>query len=289
MSNLIFVEINGKNQGLISKGATSPESIGNAYVHNHDNEILAQSFKYGFSNPTNAENRRTMGQGRSKPFVFSKMIDKSSPLLYQSLTQGETLTNVVLKAYRTSYLGKKENFLKISLVDAKILYINLDNHKETIYLSYKTMEIEHVIANTISKVEWKNGPLVFDKEMFDRIVFNAKENYKVTNDYLEELVPYLGNLGEVAAFAVYKTLYNNDFNKKHMFIKNPVMSNSDFALQIWNEEKGKTRFKSSTSRRAKTLLRKVMIPATIAAFVFETGVAVGSVLNATYDELTEGF
>ena len=61
MSNLIFVEINGKNQGLISKGATSPESIGNAYVHKHDNEILAQSFKYGFSNPTNAENRRTMG------------------------------------------------------------------------------------------------------------------------------------------------------------------------------------------------------------------------------------
>ncbi len=102
------------------------------------------------------------------------------------------------------------------------------------------------------------------------------------------MVHDFGNAGEMASFWLYKTLYNNDFNKKHMFIKNPVMSKSDFALQIWNDEKGKTRSKSSISRQAENLFKKVMIPAIIASFVFETGVAVGSILNATYDEITEG-
>ena len=106
--NNIFIKITGATQGLISHGATSPESIGACAIHGHDDEIVLKAFQYGASNSVHKNNGRSTGLGMSKPFVITKTIDKSSPLLYQALSTGETLTEMVLKAYRTAYNGKHE-------------------------------------------------------------------------------------------------------------------------------------------------------------------------------------
>jgi len=284
MSN-IFATIKGSYQGLISHGATTPESIGSCHVHNHEDEILVKSFKYGGSNPIHEGTGRPLGQGRSKPFVLVKYIDKSTPLLLNAISNTEKFPEILVKTYQTAYNGKHEHYLTIRLKDAIIIHINHNNSTESIYFSYKTMTIEHIQASTVAEVLWKNAPLVLDKATRDRVAKRAEDNFRQTNDKLEEWVYDLGNLGEIASYALLKMLYNNDFNKKHRFIKNPLMSNSDFISKVWREESGKTRFKTPMSGRGKMFLRKVMFPAIIASFFFETGVMIGSYTDAYYDEL----
>lgn len=288
--NNIFLSIKGSSQGLISDGVATSESVGNNHVHNHENEILVKSFRFGASNYVNARSGRFLGQGRNKPLVITKMTDKSSPLLFNAITKGETLPEVVLQAYRTAYNGKHEHYLSITLKDALIVNIDTastveNNLVETIYFAYKEITFEHVTASTISQSEWKNGTLVFDKAMLDRIIKRAEDNYKNTNDILEDMTYDISNAGKIAAYAIFKKLYNNDFNKKHRFIKNPLMSKIDFATDVWNEKSGKTRFKTSNGTKGSKLFRKVIFPAMVASFFFETGVAIGSFLDASVEEI----
>lgn len=285
MSSSIFATIKGSSQGLISHGATTPESIGNCHVHNHEDEILVKSFQYGASNPIHVGSGQPLGQGNSKPFVLIKQIDKSTPLLLNAISTTETLPEILVKSYRTAYNGKHEHYLTVRLKDAIITHIDHNNSKESVYFSYKTMMIEHVQASTVAEVLWKSAPVVLDKVTQDRIAKRAESYFNQTNDKLEDWAYDLGNLGEMASYALFKMLYNNDFNKRHRFIKNPLMSNTDFISKIWREENGKTRFKTPISGRAKMFLRKVMFPAIIASFFFETGVMLGSYTNAYYDEL----
>ncbi|MDY0121922.1 MAG: type VI secretion system tube protein TssD [Sulfurimonas sp.] len=288
--NNIFMSIKGSSQGLISQGATSPKSIGNCHVHNHKDEILVKSFRFGASNAVHAGSGKVLGEGRSKPLVITKMTDKSSPLLFNAAAKNETLPEVVLKAYRIAYNGKHEHYLTVTLKDALIANIDINstienNLIETIYFVYKEITFEHVVASTVSQSKWKNGTLVFDKAMLDRIIKRAENNYKNTNDILEGITYDVSNAGKIVAYGVFKKLYNNDFNKKHRFIKNPLMSKVDFAADIWNEKRGGTRFKTSTGAKGSKLLRKVIYPAMVASFFFETGVAIGSFLDASAEEI----
>ncbi len=40
MADIIYLTLNGNNQGLISAGCSSYDSIGNRYQNNHSDEIL---------------------------------------------------------------------------------------------------------------------------------------------------------------------------------------------------------------------------------------------------------
>ncbi|TFT50849.1 type VI secretion system tube protein Hcp [Proteus mirabilis] len=44
MANIIYLNIKGNNQGLISKGCSSFDSIGNKYQSGHEDEILVYEF-----------------------------------------------------------------------------------------------------------------------------------------------------------------------------------------------------------------------------------------------------
>ena len=51
----MYLTINGVEQGLISKGASSAESLGSHYKrgHGHEDAISISGFSYGGSNPIN--------------------------------------------------------------------------------------------------------------------------------------------------------------------------------------------------------------------------------------------
>jgi type VI secretion system secreted protein Hcp len=162
MQNSIFMTVKGSTQGLISEGAFTPESVGNIYQNGHENEIFINSYDYGASTPVNRSSGQPMGQRTHDFLNILKLVDKSSPLLFEAHNKGETLTYVELKAYRISYLGKQEHFYTIALEDARIVNLNSSSSlgmepTEIISFSYRKIELRHEIASTSSSDDIRVG------------------------------------------------------------------------------------------------------------------------------------
>ncbi|ETS32425.1 type VI secretion system effector, Hcp1 family [Photorhabdus khanii NC19] len=88
MSNLIYATIKGKNQGLISAGCSTFDSIGNKYQENHRDQILVYSATHSLTRVQHVSHH---------PFNIIKPIDKSSPLLGLAISNNEELHQKVLK------------------------------------------------------------------------------------------------------------------------------------------------------------------------------------------------
>ena len=169
MNNPIFISIKGSTQGLITEGAFTAESIGNSYQRGHENEALVKAFNHNIKIPRDPQSGQPSGQRVHEPFLITKLIDKSSPLLYNALTKGETLPTVELKWYRTSYAGKPEHYFSIILEDAVIVNIDmfmdmeLDANKsqvsplEVISFAYRKITWRHEVASTSGEDDWRIG------------------------------------------------------------------------------------------------------------------------------------
>ena len=282
MKQLCFMSINGSSQGLISEGAGSNTSIGDKHIEGHENEILVLFFKYGAANPAHAGSGALLGKGRSKPFVIRKLIDKSSPLLSQALSNGETLPQITLKAYRTAYNGKYEHYLTVELIDAHIVDIDCANQNETIYFTYKTININHVPASTMSKSTWKYTPVIYDGPLIDRLVQRTIDNFTTTNRELYKAGAGVLNAGTVLVGTLSVHLSNKIFNQKHIFIKNPEAGLIAF---IYHELFIKKKFKVSFATTAEQALIRVLYPMIRTTILFELGVGIGSALDAAGTEL----
>ncbi|QFR48944.1 Hcp family type VI secretion system effector [Sulfurimonas lithotrophica] len=169
MNNPIFISIEGSTQGLMTEGAFTPESVGNSYQEGHENEALVKEFKHTIKVPRDPQSGQPSGQRIHEPLIVSKLFDKSSPLLYNALTKGETLKNVEMKWYRTSYEGKPEHYFTMVLEDAVIVNISsdmgLEDNKTTsqiapmekVSFAYRKITWRHEIASTSGEDDWRLG------------------------------------------------------------------------------------------------------------------------------------
>ena len=169
MDNPIFMSIEGSTQGKITEGAFTPESVGNIYQDGHENETMVKAFSHNINIPRNTTTGQPTGQRTHNPMIITKMFDKSSPLLFNALTKGETLTNVEVKWYRTSYAGKPEHFYSIVLEDAVIVDIEsyLESQEvassnqvtplERVSFSYRKISWRHETASTSGEDDWRVG------------------------------------------------------------------------------------------------------------------------------------
>ncbi len=57
MAQPAYIKIEGSTQGLISSGASTPESIGNRYQLGHEDEIMAQEVAHIVTVPTDPQNK----------------------------------------------------------------------------------------------------------------------------------------------------------------------------------------------------------------------------------------
>lgn len=161
----MYLTINGVEQGLISKGASSAESLGSHYKrgHGHEDAISISGFSYGGSNPINTASGVSNGQSHSNAFGITKMVDKSSPLLHNAMKNGEPLSSVELKCYRTSYSGQPEHYYTIHLKHARVVVIDtfmaLESSEllEHVYFSYHHISIVHERCGTIHKSNWQHS------------------------------------------------------------------------------------------------------------------------------------
>ena len=78
MGKFNLFNIRRKNQGLISSSCGTRESIGNKYQLGRENQIFIYSVQHLFTKDLNAQHH---------PVVFTKPVDRSSPLLAQSIME----------------------------------------------------------------------------------------------------------------------------------------------------------------------------------------------------------
>ncbi|WP_413483176.1 Hcp family type VI secretion system effector [Morganella psychrotolerans] len=154
MANIIYLAVTGNKQGLISRGASTTDSIGNKYQAGHEDEILIFELSSNIS----------MNQNVSfQPVDIRKPIDKSSPLLAQALTNNEILT-CDFSFYRTAMSGGMELYYKIKLTGASLVSLNCfypnsvthndSQPEESISIRFKSVTREHVMAGTSSYSIW---------------------------------------------------------------------------------------------------------------------------------------
>ena len=162
-----FISIHGQNQGHITKGAFTSDSVGNVYVEGHEDEILAQAIDHQITTPTDPQSGQPTGQRVHKPLIFTSALCKASPMLYQALATGEMLPIVEVKWFRTSGDGKLEHFFTTKLEDATVVEIDTvlphaqdtDNANYTqlikTSLAYRKVSWSHVVAGTEASDDWR--------------------------------------------------------------------------------------------------------------------------------------
>ena len=162
-----YLTIEGSNQGAITKGTFTQESVGNVYQEGHEDEILVEAFSHQVTIPTDPQSGQPSGQRSHRPLVITKVFDKSSPLLYSALTSGEKMTKCQLRFFRTSPDGKQEHYYTIELEDAIIVDIraympncqdpNLAHftNLEDVAFTYRKITWTHEAAGTSGSDDWR--------------------------------------------------------------------------------------------------------------------------------------
>ncbi|EBA7185966.1 type VI secretion system tube protein Hcp [Salmonella enterica] len=144
MSDLVYLRITGERQGNISSGCGTYESVGNRWQVGHEDEIFVFSLVDTLTSTGNGLNLQGLN--------FCKLIDKSSPLFCNAITQNERLY-IEIDLYRINKTGRWERYYYIQLRNASVADIrtsfthnNLDT--ESITVTYEYIVCKHLIANT---------------------------------------------------------------------------------------------------------------------------------------------
>ncbi|WP_288845630.1 type VI secretion system tube protein TssD [uncultured Citrobacter sp.] len=144
MGDLVYLKITGEKQGNISSGCGMYESVGNRWQVGHEDEIFVFSLANTLTSTGNGLNLQGLN--------FCKLIDKSTPLFCNAITQNERLY-IEVDLYRINKTGHWERYYYIQLRNVSVVNIrtsvahnNLDT--ESITVTYEYIVCKHLIANT---------------------------------------------------------------------------------------------------------------------------------------------
>jgi len=169
MNNPIFMTVEGSTQGAITDGAYTKDSVGNSYQEGHEDSSVVKGFEHNITIPRDPLSGQPSGQRVHSPLEVTKLFDKSSPLFYNALVNGETLTKVELKMWRINYEGQPEHFMTTTLEDAVIVDIQADTNLEggeattqvapfeTISFAYRKISWRHEVSSTSGEDDWRKG------------------------------------------------------------------------------------------------------------------------------------
>ncbi|NUT81334.1 Hcp family type VI secretion system effector [Pseudomonas brassicacearum] len=163
MANHSYMTISGSQQGLISAGCSTQDSIGNKCQAGHEDEIMVLAYSH---NMTAGDEGSIMGgRGKHMPIVLTKNIDKSTPLLASALHEGEEI-ECKINFYRTSPAGFDEKYFTVMLSGGRIANISVQvphaihmsdaQPQELIAIRYREISWAHHQAGTSAYSSWGN-------------------------------------------------------------------------------------------------------------------------------------
>lgn len=139
-----YLKLKGQKQGDIKGSVTQKGREGKVMVIAVSHEIIS---------PRDPASGLPTGKRMHKPFVITKELDKSSPLLYNVLVNNENLTEWELQFWQPSATGAEKQHYTIKLTNANIASINfrMANNKHPDLMKFTEYE---EIAFTYQKIEW---------------------------------------------------------------------------------------------------------------------------------------
>jgi len=129
-----YMTIVAENQGSIE---------GECDLEGREGALVVQAIQHSVKLPTD---QRGLPNGRRvhMPITILKELDRTSPMLYQALSEGELLSQVVIDWYRIDSAGMEELYYRQSLKNAQITAIEFIVENETDMANSKLGHMEKV-------------------------------------------------------------------------------------------------------------------------------------------------
>jgi type VI secretion system secreted protein Hcp len=146
------------NAYLKLKGQKSGEIKGSVTQKGREGKIMVIAVSHEIISPRDAASGLPTGKRMHKPFVITKELDKSSPLLYNILTMNENIPEWELQFWTpqlkaTAGTGTEVQHYTIKLTNANIASIDfrMANNKHPDMMKFAEYE---EVAFTYQKIEW---------------------------------------------------------------------------------------------------------------------------------------
>lgn len=146
------------NAYLKLKGQKSGQIKGSVIQKGRENMIEVNAYSHEIVSPRDAASGLPTGRRMHKPFVITKELDKSSPILYNVMVTNETLTEFELKFFAANSgsrvnAGAEVNHYTIKLTNANIASIRsvMRNNNDAELAKFP---VEEEISFTYQKIEW---------------------------------------------------------------------------------------------------------------------------------------
>lgn len=143
---------------LSLKGQKHGEIKGSVYQKGREGKIAVIASSHEIVSPRDPVNGHPTGKRMHKPFVITKELDKSSPLLYSVLCNNENITEWVLEFWTSqinpkSGAGNEVQHYTVKLENANIASINfrMPNTRNPDLSKYPEYE---EVAFTYEKITW---------------------------------------------------------------------------------------------------------------------------------------
>jgi type VI secretion system secreted protein Hcp len=146
------------NAYLTLKGQKQGDIKGSVTQKGREGKIMVIAVSHDIISPRDAASGLPTGKRMHKPFVVTKELDKSTPLLYNVLCNNENITTWELQFWTpqisaTSGTGAEKQHYTVKLVNANIASIafRMFNNKNPDLMKYTECE---EVAFTYQKITW---------------------------------------------------------------------------------------------------------------------------------------
>jgi type VI secretion system secreted protein Hcp len=146
------------NAYLKLTGAKQGDIKGSVTLKGREGKIMVIAVSHEIVSPRDVASGQATGKRQHKPFVITKELDKSTPLLLSALVNNETITEWELqyfaaKAKAGAGAGVETNNYTVKLTNASIADIKsiMLNNKDPELVKFAPYE---EIAFTYQKIEW---------------------------------------------------------------------------------------------------------------------------------------
>ncbi len=141
------------NAYLKLKGQKQGEIKGSITQKGRENKIAVIAVSHEVISPRDPASGLPTGKRMHKPFVITKELDKSTPLLFNALTNNENIPEWELQFWRPSGTGAEQQHYTVKLTNANVASINfrMSNNKHPDLMKFAEYE---EIAFTYQKIEW---------------------------------------------------------------------------------------------------------------------------------------
>lgn len=141
------------NAYLKLKGQKTGEIKGSVTQKGREGKIMVIAVSHEIVSPRDSASGLPTGKRMHKPFVITKELDKSSPILYQVLTNNESIPEWELQFWQPSTTGAEKQHYTVKLVNANIASIafRMANNKHPDLMKFTEYE---EVAFTYQKIEW---------------------------------------------------------------------------------------------------------------------------------------